>query len=579
MAGSRSDALRRAVLETLQRYNDFLAIPGNSLDIGISIWGLTEVNYTFRDITPVGLSRAMSVLSDLTGFGSGGGTDFLQFTDAANTFFQGTLGEVYDRRINVFLTDGQGVNSEEAATAIDDLLDKDTGDFNTGAGTSVECYGANIDESLTTRTQRLDNTGNTIPIISGSNTRALAGFLRAILLPVPEHRLWTFPIEWSQGYEEEISFRTEIIISRNGTEQRIAQRINPRVHYSFASSLRTERAREAVQRASYRQGDLYFVQHPRDPARLSAAVTAGDTSIQIAGAMPSWAFSGAFVVFEGKDGATAMNAIVRTDGNTAYLESGIARSFPLGTPIRQAVEGRFDGAAQIKMLTNRVATLDTEFDGDPIYTAHRDYGAAPETIGALEYFDVAPNWSDGIELAFEQESEVLDLNRGAIDVIFPIKHTPRQMEALFSCDTPEKLDRVLGLFYRCRGRRKAFYMPLWVDELRPLGNTLDTSTTMTFAGPEIAEVYANSLTYSKLLIRRFGKADVVVDVDSTYVDGAGNSVIVLTEAVTEDILLDDIMNINWIALVRLSSDRLTLDWITGSVAQIYLNVMTLEESP
>ena len=47
--------------------------------------------------------------------------------------------------------------------------------------------------------------------------------------------IWKHPVNWSSPWEEEIAFLTEIITSRDGSEQRIAQRINPRISHRWKS--------------------------------------------------------------------------------------------------------------------------------------------------------------------------------------------------------------------------------------------------------------------------------------------------------------------------------------------------------
>ena len=45
--------------------------------------------------------------------------------------------------------------------------------------------------------------------------------------------VWNHPINWANPFEEEVSFSTEIITSRDGSEQRIAQRVNPRLTWRW----------------------------------------------------------------------------------------------------------------------------------------------------------------------------------------------------------------------------------------------------------------------------------------------------------------------------------------------------------
>lgn len=580
MSGQREAALRVGLASLYQRMAAFLSEPGNSLDLAVSLWGAVVLTRTYRDVNTIGLSFALSRLSEVDA--SFGGTDFEIMAPDALAFFEGTLGgDEYESRKFVFLTDGEApsTSADAAAAILAGILDQSTGDFRTEIGTQVDCHAANIDQPVTTQTAKLDNTSQDgVPNIFGGNDRALAAYLRAIILPIEKHRLWTFPIEWGASYTEELAYRTEIILSRDGSEQRIAQRTKPRANYTFSSLLRTEASRMALRRASHRQGYRYVVQHPYGVVRLSAAASAGDTTLVIDRAPPSWVSPGSFMVLAGEDGVSFLATIIGVSGQNVFLATGLDQNYPADTPARQGVEGRFAGATDIAMPTNRVAQISVDFDADPVDTFVPDYGTAPVTLSGVEYFDLAPNWATPVNFTFEQEAEVIDEQRGAVDVVYPVAHTVRLVKMRYLCATKEKLDRLLGLYHRARGRQKKFFMPLFVDEMRPLGDSLTASGTITFSGREIADAYGEYLSYRKILVRRHQMEDLILTVTSITVDGAGNSVFQLASALLEDVLLADIRSVMWVAPTRFASDLLTIEWRADGTAEIETNMSILEEA-
>lgn len=578
MAGTRADSLRAAVQQVLSDFSAFLDDPGNSLDLAICLWGNNALTSFYYGATKASLGAALARVGQING--SQGGTNFAAFAGDALAFFEHTLQSSYDTRALVFLTDGApdpAGSDDTAATAIVDLLDKQSGDFSLEDGTAVDCFAANIESGNTTATQKLDNTGQDgVPVVSGGNSKPLTSYLRAVLLPTPQSRLWGFPVQWSDGFEEELAFRTEIITSRDGTEQRIGQRIKPRSTYDFRSVLRAGPFRQALHRAAFRQGGLYFVAHPRKPAALSQAAARDDNTLRVA-SVPDWLTAGSYVVLDDGKGLTELAVVISRSGTTLGLASGLIHSFRAGAAVRMAVEGRFDGATEITQHTTRAATVETKFSGDPVKTLHPTFGAAPEAIEGTEYFDMAPNWRNEMTVTFEQLKETLDLERGAVDDLFPISATARSMAMTFLCGTEDRIDRVLGLFYRSAGRRRRFLMPLWADEMRPVGVTFDAQQVFTFSGSELHEVYADAPFYRRLLVREIGYPDRIFNVTGIRLDALGNTIFDLDEPVDHNIHPDNITSMVWVGMHRFASDRLTISWRSDGVAEINVSVTSLEE--
>lgn len=578
MEGEKAANLRMAMIRLVESFSDFIDTPGNSLDLGICIWGDTADTQVWRGISRAGVSGAIASLDRLNG--QSGGTNFAAFAPTALTFFQETIGETYADRTMIFLTDGAPTppsTADTAAATLADVLDQTTAPFTTLNGTEVNCYAANIDSGMTVHTAKLDNTGaDGVPVVAG-NARALTAYLKAVTMPVQEHRLWGWPIQWSQGYDEEIAFRTEIIVSRDGTEQRIGQRINPRVSYDFESVLRGRNLRTALARVVDKQGGQFYVPHPREPAVLAVDMPSVALSAQITGAVPSWLIPGVYAIFESPTGETSLGVVIGVSGSTVNLAAPMGRAFPAGSKFRLGVEGRFDGATQFNLLTSDKARVQTQFTGDPVDTPHPTFGAAPVTLEGTELFDMRPNWRQAGEISVEQTVDILDLERGAIDAIFPITFSPRTQKHTFTARSVAELDRILGLFYRASGRRKRFFMPLWADEIRPLGVTYSGQTGVTILGSDFAETYGGLDTYRRVIIRRRAPlADLILAVDSVTLDSSNNSVINLTDPAPDDIIEQEIMSMNWIMPVRFASDRLTVSWLTDAVAEITLTVTTLE---
>lgn len=582
MAGAKLQALRAAMQNVISGYQEFLDEPGNHLDFAYCFLTSAAETQTrfFYAANRASLGYALAALAGLDA--SGTGTDYDAFTADAMAFFTATLTETYDSRTLVFLTDGNPnpVGSDDlAAVSIADLLDRSTGLFQTALGTAVDCYAANIVGGDSIHTAKLDNTSQDgIPLLTVATPKPLIAFLRSVTLPIQQSDLWGFPVDWGSKVEEELSFRTEIIVSRDGTEQRIAQRMNPRVNWTFESVVRDGRLHQALRRISKNQGRKYIFPSPRDPSYLAVAAPAGAVSLTVTGSVPEWLVGGQEIVLEAPDGNMAVSVTLGVSGTAVALTVPLPQDFPAGSKVRLGLTGRFTGATDINMPTNTVGVIETNFDADPVLTPHQVFGAAPVVLGGLELFDLAPNWSRPLQLGFEQPQESLDLDRGAVDSLYPVRYTTRTTRLGFILRNAEQIERVKGLFYRCRGRQKRFLAPLWADEMRPAADVPDLATTLVFEGSELFEGYRDGLAYRKLRVKLRTGVTLYLGVSSISLDPSGDTVFNLSAVLADGFTLDQIINMNWIAPVRLASDRLTIEWMTTGVAEVSLVLSTLEES-
>jgi len=587
---------------------------------------------------------------------------------------------------------------------------------------------------------------------------------------------WGFPIQWARNYGEELAFRTEIITSRNGSEQRIAQRIKPRLKYDFESYLNFKDFQAAVRLLSENQGREIAVPYPRRRAVLTAPIVRdvtttravsfciddsgsmadngkletmktamnavldevklalgdgrlsrldlqvcawGDTAtaqnyfdatpadIETARAFidglnasrggtdfdqaatqakaffdatvgtsfgrRNWYFitdgqptggslsaaqataadlidqsSGVFNLTAGtavdiygvniqdastgatslidntpEDGVPVVDAldpdallntllsgvfgqvievnatgdwmvngtpiflddgdkrelvqVIRATGNVIYTDGAVLNNFDADTKVYGAVYGRFSQASELRAATTRVGLSRVEFDADVTQAYHDDYDTAPpETLNGLELLRIPHQWAADMKIGFEQPFEGLDLNRGPTDRVFPVGYTTRITRIRHVMRTEDHQNRVVGLFYRCRGRQKPFYAPSFIDEWRPIGTLSNLSTSITVRGREFYDQYNGSTVYRFFQIVT-PSGTFVREIVSMTVDGLGNTQMDVDVIWPIDIPLTDILSVSWIMRSRFERDTLSLEWLTDGVAETTMTIRTLED--
>ena len=421
--------------------------------------------------------------------------------------------------------------------------------------------------------------------VAGIGSLAFAGDSALVVeeseIPIPEGitegstgdiTFGDYRLQWSQGFDETYRFRTGIITHRGGTEQRIAHRSRPRVEYEFTAFLDPVEMRTFLARNSANQGALTYFPHPRDTVVSPTELGVGASFVSF-DPVPGWLNAGSslFVRF----GQYVIPGVaLGIDAAGALLAFSNPAPLPAGTLIYRGAPARPSSSPSIAAATSRVGTMQLRVDGDPVDNWLPTYPAtAPVALDGKEYFDLGPNWNDGVSIGMPEEWEDIDFERGAVSRRFPNLFPKRLLQYRYLLHTPERIEHVLGLFFRMRGRQKSFYMPSFVHEATLAENT--TRTQFTVPGNQFFRTYADSPVFKWLRIVH--QAGVyLVEVDSITQTDEGNSEVTLTDQMPASLTSAEIRMISWVNLVRFETDSLTVNWRTDGVAETRLNLRTLE---
>ena len=405
---------------------------------------------------------------------------------------------------------------------------------------------------------------------------ARARVVTVVIQPAPDQdRVWPARIQWSSRWDEEFRFRTEIIRSRNGKEQRIAQRNRPRLTYEFESYLDPIAFRRTIPLMAENQGSPIQVPYPLDIAKLSFDVAPGDTSVQVE-EMPAWAATGIFVILEGRPGRELVE-VRASAGRTIIFTSLLTNAFSAGDRMFRVVEGHMQRAVRLRALTSRAGLARMRLEEDILTAHHRTFPAAYPQLDGLDYFTFGPQWAAGTPVSFEQPFEEIDFNRGVRDRVFPIDYTTRLTRLRYVVREPDHLISALGLFYRSKGRQKDFYASGYLDELRPVATVAPGGDTLEFERP-LYEAYKDSDTYKRLAIRTGGVA-TLHEIDDWNISQAGRAIMEVTPALANGLVPDNVQSMSWVVRSRFETDLFSLDWLTDRTATTTIVLRTLEDTP
>lgn len=179
LSASEFSAIKNAVLSSLDEIENYVSFTGERVDVGVRFY---SAGSTAIERTNVSVSDLDDIRSFINSAGIVTGGDVLSAMEFVEDWFTATVGQSFDKRALIFVTD---TNSEDGMTAAAagpaaDMLDQSSGTFS--GDTKVDMYAINFSSTTTTWTSLLDNTPDDgIPVIDGTDASGLILAVRRAL--------------------------------------------------------------------------------------------------------------------------------------------------------------------------------------------------------------------------------------------------------------------------------------------------------------------------------------------------------------------------------------------------------------
>lgn len=396
-------------------------------------------------------------------------------------------------------------------------------------------------------------------------------------------KLWLFAPNWPPGgknYTLTYSFKTEIITSRSGREQRIALRKTPRRSLSYRVLLRKEALVEFNDTMRFWQARTFML--PELPRFVTAtSEMAADGFVMQVDSVPAWVTVGVQVALK-HENRMEVRQIESLIGNTVVFKTTSPLAWPIGTKMHYGMTGFMATSLSAPRETNYHAQLDLEFDINPLSDKYIAPAAPTRTLAGREVFLKRPNWAVQVGATIEREVEELDYDRGPVARFTPVEFPRETRKLTFVGRTFAEMEEIREFFYRMKGQQGEFYAPTWEYDFKPKVTIQAGTSNVRIFGTEFSTIYGDTTVYRAIFVL-MNNGDVLVRKVNTIlpvVDGDGSdSFITVTEPWDREISVSNIVMCGWMPAWRLSSDILTVEWLTNSVAQTQLAMQTIEDLP
>lgn len=393
--------------------------------------------------------------------------------------------------------------------------------------------------------------------------------------------IWPFLPNWRrQPYLVSREYRTEIITSRSGREQRRAMRQTPRKRIEYLTGVKGDCLRDFDRQVVASQREGRTIPERVRFVTLPSGLGSGATSVTI-DPVPSWiAADAALMLVNGAD--QSVRTVASVVGTTVNFVESEAVIWPAGTRLHPALDGYLEATipSQLMAFAHRVwrgvVDVSVIFHVDPGSEPEEDAGSAAATLAGREVFLTRPNRWTPISLNRLQEgAQSVDYGFGRVRRFFPVEFSTRLWEGSYTgCDF-DNADELRQFFARMKGKQGEFYMPTWQADLVPTAGLTSAGTTITVSGTETDSTFSSSTVFKAIAVRKLDGTWITRTVTNIAPSG-GNSEITVGAAWGEDVALGSIDMVSWLPVWRFASDILTMEWPRITVAETRMSFQMLE---
>ncbi|WP_027855202.1 hypothetical protein [Marinobacterium litorale] len=398
-------------------------------------------------------------------------------------------------------------------------------------------------------------------------------------LPSTTAAIFRFPHNWSSSVTESREYKTDVMRSRDGTEQRRAMRSKPRKSLSFDVLLDGNDATALDYMLYALQPHVWLLPQWHRQRRLASSAATGTDILVLDQPVAYDAQAGDYLVLmrTGQEPEAQTIAAIAGDRVTITLVDTLEADWSTYSAVYPAVPAQINGAASGKRLTSGVLRLPLSFsyivDSRPPVSSTL---TADDTIGDLEVLVRPINWVNSPEAGYAWVPMMIDAQIGPTAYETDGDLPPNTRKGEVTTETRAETDWWLAFFDRCRGRQRPFLMPTWWDI--NLQDPLTAGATFEVPGTELGTYLTGDPIHTHLMVRKRDRSLAFFEITALTANvNDGVTVITTTEAWAEAYEPWECVQACLVSVCRLASDRLEIEWITDEVAKFAIAIQIVED--
>lgn len=399
--------------------------------------------------------------------------------------------------------------------------------------------------------------GNINFTVSGLNLITDISLIRAIL--------FNFDINYLNNIKEYYKFYTEILKSKDSTEQRIGYLTNARATFEYFYTL-DKKAKRDLDKILYSGFDSYIAlpvfSQTRDILNINnniLTVDITDTMIQ-----PN---QNIMIKDNSKSEILTVDYII--DNNNIVLKSNVINNFtyPKLIPI---VNSRIDLENTATRITNNVSNYSLRFikEVDDINVLETNNNNNFNTLNSLRLLDVEPNRAEDISYNYYRNMNILDNETSRREFINYNKISELSFNYSYFGKNENEISKIKNLFNESKGMLEDIYCYSYNNNFEIIENINISDTILIIENDNMTTYYKdNSIKYA--VIKYLGNEKIIEILDIYEID-ENKEAIVISENFGINLNVINIDSCQFVYSGRLGSDELVLNYYNNSIADTNL---------
>lgn len=377
--------------------------------------------------------------------------------------------------------------------------------------------------------------------------------------------IWQWTPNWRNPMIERLEWLTDVHRSKNLTEQAMQLRNRPRISWEFEVTVHA-RARRSFEAAifAHQAGEWLLPIWP-DGGFLVSALAAGNTAIPVETANTDFHAGGQAVLIAADGHAAEAVTVDTVSADQITLLAGTTRDYAIGARLYPARTAEFSGPVQaITHITGELATARYRLR----LTDPRDHSAASaSTYRGLPVLETRPNWRGNRSASYRRELQTLDYG-ASLPYVEDIGTRAELVQShLWTLGSRDDIAALRAWLYAVAGRQGAFWLPTWMNDLKPVQPIGVTDT----------HIDVENIGYSTYLAGQRDRRDIEIElrdgtllrrrIDSASALDANSERLLIDAALGQAVAVADVVRVSYLQTARQEADAAELSWKTGSLLE------------
>lgn len=372
------------------------------------------------------------------------------------------------------------------------------------------------------------------------------------------------------GYRERLEWVTNILKAYDGTEQRMSLKALPSHSLTVNVKVWGEAARVLDGYLWARRYRSLSIPLWHLASNLQTTALAEAQELRLPTAYTTIKTGTTFVIYEGPDHYEILDALI-VDPDAIVLRRPLAQTWYAGTPVMPIAPAMLPLNVKRSWTAMGVSEGDLTFTFDAPEELHDDIkdNLCDQYLG-YPVLTIAPNTRDSVSEDISVRATDITTNTGAPDY-YVRSRTP---DVLWDFHWWLRSRNQIALFkkwlFSIRGAALPFWVPTWKFDVVLGARYHHGQMTMELRGGSFTKFYVDDPVRSHIrLLFKTGEIlyRKIRGVLPPLPEAAGER-IVLSEPIQKDFGPDDLVMISFMALHRLESDTVTLDWRSQDLAEV-----------